>query len=159
MVKGSFERVFFQNKWPLHCLCAPLNNDIITSVFQLLSESLLHQQDLRLHKWPSLPHLTPTPWKHLNWDLSASVFSLVSLVFFTESELLFIDIGMLGKPASIISFSASPWQQPVFQGPTKKRGVILQTRNGWLWHTLTSCGWSACQNSGVDLSAAWITNE
>ncbi len=105
--KGShFKGYFFQNKWALSCLYVALNNDIIPTVSQLLSESLyLHQWFLRLHKCPSLPHLTPPPWKHLNWALSVSLFSLVNSVFFTESELVFIDIvGTSSEQANSIRF-------------------------------------------------------
>jgi len=105
-IKGSvWKGIFFQDKWALSCLFVVLNNDIIPNAIQLLFEHhYLNQWSLRLHKWPSLPHPTPPPWKHLNGDISVSLFSLVSLVFFTESELLFIDIGMSRKAANIIRF-------------------------------------------------------
>lgn len=152
--KGSnLKGYFFQNKWALSCLYAVINNDISPTALQLFSESFyLHQWSFRLHKCPSLPHLTPPPWKHLNWALSVPLFALVSVMFFTESDLVLIGIGTSNKPANIISFTESPWQQPVFWAPSDERGVILKIRNGWLWHTLTSCGWSACQDCGVDLT-------
>lgn len=50
------------------------------------------------------PHLTPPPWKHLNRALSVSLFSLVNLVFFTESEHVFVDIGTSSEPANTIRF-------------------------------------------------------
>lgn len=135
------------------------NNDIIPSVLQLFNESLyLHQWSLRLHKWSSLPHLLqhPPPWKHLNRDLSVSLLTLVSLVFLTESESLFIDTGTCSKPANIISFYRKS-MATTCPSRAKRRewGVILQTWNGWLWHALTSV-WVNC---GVSLTKCCMNHK
>jgi len=65
-------------------LCVVLNNDIIPRDVSGSSDCT------GVHPFN---HLTPPPWKHLNWAFSLSLFSLVSLVFFTESELVFMDTG------------------------------------------------------------------
>lgn len=145
--KGSdFKGYFPQNKWALSCLYIALNNDIIPSVLQLLSEShYLHERRLRLHKCPSLPHLTPPPWKHLNRALSVSLFSLVSSVFFTESELVFIDIGTCSEPANTIRFY---WESMATTclSRANQRGRRHLANMEWVTLTHTDKLWVKCMS-------------
>lgn len=143
--KGSnLKGYFFQNKWAISCLYAVINNGISPTVLQLLNESLyLHQWSLRLHKCPSLPHQTPPPWKHLNWALSVSLFALVSLVFFTESDLVFMGIGTSSKPANIIRFYLESMATTCLL--RAKRGERRHLKNmEWVTLTHTDKLWVKC---------------